>query len=1003
MSSFLRFVSCLSLLLAGLLVAGAPPAAADTAFDDGFIELGVYPLQLIPNQATGQVWVRGANRVEVADINQGTVRGIDVAAIRDLAVNADGSKAYVSADSRILEVDAATLATRTFDLGTGHCPGTLAAGAVMVHFSDFCGPDGGALDPRTGSQVDLPYDGTPIDVPGRDRVLYWSGKQLTVVDGAGSNSLAQRELPYLSTRAPQVSSDGTRVLAYSPFDDPIHVRDLDTLGPVGSVPFGAPGSSSSTLDLTGDLVLVSHGGTSVYELNTGASVNHFRVDSPEGWQMSTMTALGSLVVSGGQSWSGRRALLLQSDPRVMAPDLAVDTVFATDAFTPAPVTGSLMDQGVPMAGETITLSNYDGTPLATATTDAEGRFSTEARFSGNSALVARWSGDTTHPSAVTYDEVWVPPTDTLLTLSAPQEVSPSDSVPISVHLKSAAGSDVDGMTVDLYRRCDGVGGWATVASVVTDSDGTATYSDSAAPCLEVEYLARHESTQQTHTSAVVTSVMVTWQSSALELTTPDDVRVGDTSTVRARLLIDGQPAADRPVTLRAGDAAPQSLVTDSDGQVAAEIPFTASGSCRVRWEFAGDDRVLPTWADTDVWVGRRQTTLSAEPSATSLTVTDSLTISGTLTDERGDPVPNAEVRLRHGGPEVLTHTASDGSYTVQVQTGSWSPEYGITVEYDGDRAHEATRELTIIEVQPLASSLSLTAKAARAAPGDEVTLSGTLTTERHEDLSGEILNVKRVDPGGTVTQLPATRLDAGGNFSFTDTPQNPGTVRYVVSHYGDNWYRTLEAETTVEVVPRIPAQLSLETDRNRYSAGDTATLSVAASAGDEILLTAEQSDGTVSTVYRGPMPANGLTRRVVVRYTTTFVAKVFKTVEHEAGTVRMTRQVNLGTTTTVPSSWGRMDGSWLVSPTVQPRIVTAVTPRRADVCLRYTVQRRIEGAWRTRATSGCRSTDDRGRATYKMSSKPPGSRWRVRPVFAGDKLNAATSGDWVELQIRRPS
>jgi len=311
----------------------------------------------------------------------------------------------------------------------------------------------------------------------------------------------------------------------------------------------------------------------------------------------------------------------------------------------------------------------------------------------------------------------------------------------------------------------------------------------------------------------------------------------------------------------------------------------------------------------------------------------------------------------------------------------------------------------VVDVQPLESSLSLTAEPTRVAAGDGVTLSGTLTTALGEDLTGQVVRPARVDPDGTVTALPGEHLDADGDFSFTDTPPSAGDVRYVVTRDRDDWYRTVQAETSIAVVTRAPVQLRLETDRNRYVAGDTATLTLDADVPTEgeLLLTAEDADGTARTVYRGPLPADGLTTKVLVTHTTTFIAGVSQTVDHEAASARLTREVRLGVTTTVPNAWGSTAGSLLVSPRAEPRILTKVAPDRADLCLRYQVQRRVDGRWRTTAKSTCRWTDERGKATYEMSRKPLGSRWRARPIFAGDELNSVTSGTWVALQIRRPS
>ncbi|GAA1476606.1 hypothetical protein GCM10009623_10520 [Nocardioides aestuarii] len=1001
MAGRLAHLVCLTL---GITTLGFTPAAADTGMDDGRIDLPLVVADVVPDPVNGTVWTRGYEGVQVADTVTGTVTQVPVGGYpRDLAIDPTGEHAYAVWDNAVSIIDTTTLTTRTLDLGTNSCPTDVAAADGLIHLYDGCHTSSPyrALDAVDGSPRDPLAEGRPIGVPGRHRVLYWSGDHLAVVDTTTMGVIAERDVPYLEYRQPLVSSDGTKVLLDGT-DDIVRVRDLDTLRAFASSGEAEPNRDvTPNLDVRGESLLVADYGLDVVDLASSAPVHTLRPWDSDSWFVVGVTATPGSTIVAATSMT-RTALFLEDDPGVPSAELVLERPFPDDGFSATPVTGTLMADGAPLAGEPVSLTGRGVVPVETVTDD-QGRFSTSVYFPEPTTLVARWPGNAQTPPAVSQSTVQPPPADTLLTLGVPRQVDPSDPLPVSVHLRTGRGADVPGYDVTLHRRCHDDYAWTPLTTVTTGPDGRVTFDDEPPACLEVEYLALHERTGMTLPSSTEESTTVTWGSSSLEVTVPTDVVVGDTATTRARLLVRGLPAAGRTLTLTSTEGGSWERVTDAEGRASVDVPvpFTTN----LTWRFAGEASVLPATSDHLVHARKLDTVLSVSATPTSIRVTEPISMTGQVLDENGDAVVGAEIRLGRATGTVIGVTDQTGSVRTEVAPARWDPDHLVQLTFPGDDRHETSAGSQVVDVRPLTSSLTVVADRDEVSADHPVRLSGTVSAELADDVDDRQLRVWRTEPDGNVTGLPWVDVEPDGSFGFTDRPPQAGRVTYTVTRLADARYAMTEAQTSVDVVEQLPVALTLSTDQQKYVAGDLATVTVRTDRDTDgtLTLVADPAEGPETVLHEGPITGAGVSVDVELLTTSTLSATLSETLDRTGATARVERQVRLRMSSRLKGSWARRDGAWLVSPRTRPRVVTDIVPPREGVCVVHEQQqRRRNGSWTSPRIIGCRDTDSDGTATYRSGRRPVGTTWRVRAVTRNDGINALTRGAFLTFKIRRP-
>jgi hypothetical protein len=106
-------------------------------------------------------------------------------------------------------------------------------------------------------------------------------------------------------------------------------------------------------------------------------------------------------------------------------------------------------------------------------------------------------------------------------------------------------------------------------------------------------------------------------------------------------------------------------------------------------------------------------------------------------------------------------------------------------------------------------------------------------------------------------------------------------------------------------------------------------------------------------------------------------------------------------TTTAQSPVARRNGWAIYRRSSDPAFNARTTPPRPGTCLRFEVQKKTSGGWRTTATSACRTLDDAGRTRWRFDGRRQTKvGYRVRTRFAGDELNLASTSPWALFRFR---
>lgn len=169
-------------------------------------------------------------------------------------------------------------------------------------------------------------------------------------------------------------------------------------------------------------------------------------------------------------------------------------------------------------------------------------------------------------------------------------------------------------------------------------------------------------------------------------------------------------------------------------------------------------------------------------------------------------------------------------------------------------------------------------------------------------------------------------------------------------------------------------------------------------AGAEVTVKATEAGGTARVIFRGTVPDAGKAISYPVRFNTTFTATAAATASTKAETRSLSRTARLSATTRAIG--GTIVGGRRSYPVASdPAFVTSVKPDRAG-CLRYQLQRLTDSGWRSASTSTCRWIRDRQARFTLTGSQSRNVGYRLRPSFAGDSRNTATTGAWVYFRFR---
>jgi protocatechuate 3,4-dioxygenase beta subunit len=247
------------------------------------------------------------------------------------------------------------------------------------------------------------------------------------------------------------------------------------------------------------------------------------------------------------------------------------------------------------------------------------------------------------------------------------------------------------------------------------------------------------------------------------------------------------PLTNTPVTVKVGDKT-FTTTTGSLGKFSVSYtPTEVAKGVNITASYAGNNTHLAstnkTWMDVEI-LG---TNVTVNP-ITNATAGNPVTVSGTVKDERGNPVANQPVIVTVDGVPTEVKTDSNGKFSTTF-TPTESGTTSVNVKYPGDETHQEEEVDMPVTVNKQPTKVT----------ADPVT---DATAGVNKDITGKVTDGN----GKPVANMPVqvnvngkqypTTTDSNGNYKVTANNVAPGTNNVTTSIAGDKKYAPATQKST---------------------------------------------------------------------------------------------------------------------------------------------------------------------------------------------------------------
>lgn len=477
-------------------------------------------------------------------------------------------------------------------------------------------------------------------------------------------------------------------------------------------------------------------------------------------------------------------------PAVVTEPTSLTVQSATGDYSDATsVQGTLTDTltGVPIVGETLTLSLNGTETCTTGPTDATGTAScnvTPGEKAGTYPLTGTFAGDTTQPLELMpsngSSSFVVTLEESNLTYSGPTVAQNGQPLTLSGILTSDDTNPIVGRTVVFVL---GSGGSAQTCSGVTDPTGTAscTIASVSQPQGPIPVTDTFTTDQYYQTASAASTVNLP---EGTQLTVNPTSGVYNGSTPVSATLTNtytGQPVPGEPVTLTVTGAPPCTATTNAQGVATCNVtPTEPGGNYTLSATFPGDTsttpQLLPTNSSTTFTETKAPTTV-VYTGPTTLTNGEPVTLSGVVTSSEpnaGTPVAGQTVTFTIGsGSSAQSCTGTSnaaGQVSCTIAKVNQQPcslsTVPVAVTYGGNSFYlKSTTSGSLV----LGTPTSLSVSAVSGTTGSAATLSGTLTNA----LTGAVISGQTITLTLNGSQSCSATTNYNGVGSCSVTPNEP--------------------------------------------------------------------------------------------------------------------------------------------------------------------------------------------------------------------------------------
>ncbi len=317
--------------------------------------------------------------------------------------------------------------------------------------------------------------------------------------------------------------------------------------------------------------------------------------------------------------------------------------------------------------------------------------------------------------------------------------------------------------------------YTTTAKVLGENTITATYAGSD----------KYRESTATYTFEVAKADTV------ITIDDIEAVKKGETVTITGALTDhNGNALANKVVRLLINNGR-KTLKTDADGVYTFDYALTRIGENTITATFEGDDYYTESTETITVETLALSSVITIDPVDTIVKGTKA-TFTGTLMDENGEAIANAQVKLNINGNTKTLKTDSEGRFT-HTFTMNTVGENIITATYAGSASYEAAEAEITVEVVKAEAVITLD-PIESVTKGDNATFTGKLTDANGKAIANAQVRI-------TINGSPKTlRTDENGVFTHTFKMIKEGTNNITAVFNGNNDFAAAETSSTVEVV-----------------------------------------------------------------------------------------------------------------------------------------------------------------------------------------------------------
>ena len=423
----------------------------------------------------------------------------------------------------------------------------------------------------------------------------------------------------------------------------------------------------------------------------------------------------------------------------------------------------------------------------TTTTDNEGKYNYIYTTStlGENIVSVNYPGNNKYSSSSNQTSFNVRKINTNLSIDIIDDTTIESDITISGVLTDEFGNTLSNTSIVIIIN-------GQEYTTTTDNDGKYNYIYTTSTLDEnivsVNYLGNNKYSP----SSNQTSFNVRKINTNLSIDTIDDTTVGRDITVSGVLTDEfGNILANTNITIIVNGNIFKAT-TDVNGVYNYGYTIDVTGLHRVDVIYSGNTTHFPSNNNTSFNVRKIDTNLSIN-TINDTTISSNVEVSGTLTDEYENILPNTTITININGQEYTTTTDNNGKYNYTYMVNTLD-QNTVIVNYPGDDKYNSATTFTTFNVRKINTKLFINT-INDTIVGQDINVGGVLKDEFENILVNTTVEITITNPKGTKNTYTTTTNEEG-MYSVTYAGNIDGTYKVEVNYIGNNTYNSSSNETS---------------------------------------------------------------------------------------------------------------------------------------------------------------------------------------------------------------